>query len=94
MSQSIATVLVWSIQIYLSVGILFALYCLFAGGLGRIERGAAQGTRGFRLLIFPGLMALWPVLFRRALTGAGAAPTERNAHRDAAAANGKRDRSG
>jgi hypothetical protein len=86
-ATAIATVLVWSIQIYLLVGILFAAYCLFAGGLGRIERGAAEGTRGFRLLMVPGLMALWPVLVRRALAGAGAAPIEKNAHRDAAAAN-------
>lgn len=86
MPQSIATVLVWSIQIYLWVGILFAIYCLFAGGLGRLERAAAEGSRGFRMLIVPGLMALWPLLVRRALAGDGTAPIERNAHRDAATA--------
>lgn len=49
---------------YLAAGVLFALTFLFRG-LERVDP-AAQGARwGFRCLIAPGVVALWPLLARR-----------------------------
>jgi len=67
--------------------VLFACFFQFAGGQRRVDAAAGGASLGFRLLITPGLIALWPVLLRRSLTGDGMAPREHNAHRDAADGN-------
>lgn len=70
------------VGIYLAIGVLFALgFVLF--GVKRIDPSAEKGTWGFRVLIFPGCVALWPVLIGRWAKGS-APPVERSAHRDAA----------
>ena len=67
--------------LYLLVGVVFAL--AFVGwGVGRIDPDARTGTWGFRVLIFPGVVALWPVLARRWRSGVGSPPVESNPHRD------------
>jgi len=53
-------------------------------GLRRFDASAGTGPWGFRVLISPGLVALWPWLLARARSGAGHPHAERNAHRDAA----------
>lgn len=68
---------------YLACGFFFALpFVLF--GVKKIDPHAAHGSWGFRLLIFPGSLAFWPLLLRRWLKGIKAPPEERNAHRQAA----------
>jgi len=67
---------------YVAVGVLFAVPFV-AFGVGRVDPTAASGTWGFRLAIFPGSVALWPVLLVRWVRG-GPPPEERTAHRDAA----------
>ena len=49
-------------------------------GVGKIDPAATEGTIGFRLLIIPGTIALWPILARRWLQKQGP-PQECNAHR-------------
>jgi hypothetical protein len=68
---------------YLACGLLFAIPFALAGAM-RIDPHAAQGSWGFRLLIIPGTMFLWPLLARRWLSGRREPPEERNAHRCAA----------
>jgi len=80
MSIEIATGIAQGIYGYLALGVVVALW-LQLGGLKRIDATAAQGPRGFRLLITPGLVLLWPFLLRAALAGRGHPRTERNAHR-------------
>jgi len=58
----LATGLVSALGIYLGAGALFALVFVFGGGLGRVDPTARAGTLGFRLLILPGVAALWPLL--------------------------------
>ena len=66
--------------VYLVCGLVFALpFVVF--GVGRIDPHASQGTWGFRILIVPGTMALWPLLLRRWIVGAHAPPVEHTAHR-------------
>src|SRR5437899_3729880 len=65
---------------YLFCGVIFAVpFALF--GVGKIDPHAAHGTWGFRLLIMPGTILLWPLLALRWLKGIHDPPEERNAHR-------------
>jgi uncharacterized membrane-anchored protein YitT (DUF2179 family) len=68
---------------YLVMGFLFAIPFVLVG-VKRIDRHATHGSWGFRALIIPGTMFLWPLLARRWMSGAGEPPEERNAHRNAA----------
>ena len=69
-----------SLLIYLAAGVLFAV--LFVSiWVGRIDPAARGGTLGFRLVILPGVIALWPLLLRQLLTGRE--PHEQNPHEEA-----------
>jgi membrane protein implicated in regulation of membrane protease activity len=68
--------------LYLAGGFLFAVPFVFIG-VQKIDPRAAHGSWGFRLLIFSGAAALWPLLLRRWLKGVPAPPEESNAHRRA-----------
>lgn len=49
---------------YCALGILFALpFVLF--GVQRIDESARNASIGFRLIILPGTVALWPYLLFR-----------------------------
>ena len=65
---------------YLGCGCLFAMVFVRSGAR-RLDPHAAQGTWGFRLLIFPGAAALWPLLLFRWRRGDRQPPEERTAHR-------------
>lgn len=82
MLETLASALVTVIGLYLLVGILFAVVFVWRG-LGRIDPAAREGTWGFRVLVFPGAMALWPLLLGR-WWRRSPPPGERNAHRDLA----------
>jgi hypothetical protein len=65
---------------YLACGLVFAIpFALI--GVKRIDPHAAHGSWGFRLLIVPGTMALWPLLLHRWVKGIHQPPEERNPHR-------------
>ena len=70
------------VELYLIAGLLFSVPFVIRG-VGRIDPVARTGSWGFRLIVLPGVVALWPLLLRRWITGAQP-PSERNAHRDAA----------
>lgn len=69
--------------IYLLCGLLFAVPFVLTGA-GRIDPHAKHGSWGFRLLIIPGTIALWPLLARRWFRGINEPPEEATAHRCAA----------
>ena len=83
MTLDIARILVTLAGVYTAIGALFALAFAFVGA-GRLDPVAKEGSWGFRLLILPGALALWPRLAHRGLRGAGKPPAEHNPHRDAA----------
>jgi len=68
---------------YLTCGFVFAVPFVLLG-VGKIDDHAANGTWGFRLLIVPGTILLWPILIARWSKGIHEPPQERNAHRCAA----------
>ena len=71
-----------ALLLYLGVGVVFRIPFVWRG-VHRIDPAAPGSTWGFRLLILPGVVALWPVLAMRWLAGTPPAE-ERNAHRLAA----------
>jgi len=76
----IAALLLILMSIYLVCGLVFAAPFSFVG-VGKIDPHAAHGTWGFRLLIIPGTILLWPLLASRWFKGIHEPPEERNAHR-------------
>ena len=83
MNTALAEALLVLAATYLGIGLVFAL--AFVGvGVARIDRGAASGTLGFRVLILPGTVALWPLLARRWLAARHEPPEQRDAHTDRA----------
>lgn len=70
-----------AVGVYLLVGVLFSVPFLLRGAAA-IDPDAAEGSLGFKVLVLPGVVALWPLLvgpWRR-----GEQRTERSPHRDAA----------
>ena len=65
---------------YAALGFLFALLFV-TRGVQRIDTQAHNAPLGFRMIIFPGVVAFWPLLLRRWLAGATEPPVERNPHR-------------
>lgn len=77
-----ADIVTAALSFYLLGGVLFAVPFVLRG-VNRIDPVAREGTWGFRLLILPGVVALWPLLLGRWVRGEGP-PQEKNAHRRAA----------
>ncbi len=66
--------ILWAGAAYLGVGAAFAL-AFVTRGVGRVDPVAAHAGAGFRLIIAPGCMLLWPVMalmWRRATRPGGA----------------------
>ena len=53
-----------ALLLYGVLGVAFALPFVWRGA-SRIDPAAARGTLPFRILIVPGVVALWPILLRR-----------------------------
>lgn len=75
-------ILLYAIATYAVLGVGFGLY-FSARGAAKVDPLAKDGTLGFRILIFPATVALWPLLLVRVRRG-GAPALERNAHRERA----------
>ena len=83
MFETIVTWLLLALMLYLGIGLLFAIpFCM--RGVRSVDPDAAEGSLGFRLLILPGTVALWPLLAMRFSDGPDGLPAERSPHRDAA----------
>ena len=82
MSVLLAKAVVYLFLGYTALGALFAVPFALRG-VEAIDPTAADSGWGFRLIITPGVVGLWPLLMWRWARGAHA-PTETNAHRAAA----------
>ena len=79
----IAAAFLIALGAYLACGLVFAIPFALVG-VKKIDPHAEHGSWGFRLLIIPGAMALWPLLLRRWISGAKEPPGQCDAHRLAA----------
>jgi hypothetical protein len=84
MSLEVAQVVVGFFELYALAGVAFALLFL-PRGVVRVDPRMAGAPNALRLLILPGVAALWPVFVRRWIGGAPE-PVERNPHREKASA--------
>lgn len=80
MLEQIAKVIVLAFYAYASIGVVFAV-AFVAVGVKRIDAQAVGTSLGFRLLIFPGCAAFWPMFLRRWVGGKTEPPEEENPHR-------------
>jgi hypothetical protein len=80
MSLVFATWFARLVYIYIGIGLLL-LPWWHMRGLRRLDAVAAKGPWGFRVLISPGLVVLWPWMLARAARAPGHPTEERNAHR-------------
>jgi hypothetical protein len=63
-NEQVAELLVGAAGAYVAAGIAFAAAFL-TWGVSRVDPVARHGTLGFRLIILPGVIALWPLLLVR-----------------------------
>lgn len=80
MPEHIASAIVWAMYVYASVGAVFAAFFV-TRGVQRVDSQAQGAGLAFRLLIFPGAAAFWPLLVSRWVQADGEPPVERNPHR-------------
>ncbi len=80
MYERAAAILVWTIYLYFAGGVVVALMIVFFG-LGRIDAATRGSGIGFRLIVFPGLIALWPLMLSRFIWGTGSPPLQEDPHR-------------
>ena len=52
------------LTVYAAMGVLFALAFVTAG-VQAIDPAAKESGMGFRIIIFPGVAALWPLMISR-----------------------------
>ena len=78
----LAWILVAAAEAYVVAGLLFALAFL-PRAIVRVDERLHESPIAVRVLLFPGIAALWPLFAWRWMTGRGA-PDERNPHRLAA----------
>ena len=68
------------LEAYALVGLVFAGFFVSLG-VQKLDYEAKGSGIGFRLLIFPGVAAFWPMLLARWTRGIVEPPVEKNPHR-------------
>lgn len=73
---------IWSlIGIYLGIGVLFAVLFLSLR-LKKSDPDAVGSSIGFRAIVLPGIILLWPALARRWIAGVTQPLEEKSHHRN------------
>ncbi len=80
MAERVAIWFVDLLYLYGAIGAIFAI-AFIVTGVKRLDPQAVGTGLGFRLLIFPGSVAFWPLLLKRWALGPHEPPEERNPHR-------------
>jgi len=78
--ERISVLFVDALSLYAALGFVFAVAFVCIGAK-RIDSQAAGTGIGFRILIFPGSVAFWPLLLLRWSRGNTEPSLERNPHR-------------
>ena len=80
MYEQLINALVIAVYLYIGVGAIVGIV-IASFGLARLDSEAENAGAGFRILVFPGIAALWPILLRRYLRGGGEPPIQKDSHR-------------
>lgn len=68
MNESIATILLGLLGVYLLIGMIF-YFPFIRKGVHKIDDGVKAAPLFMKILIFPGTVALWPILLRKVRKG-------------------------
>jgi len=68
MPEALASSILIALAVHAGLGVAFAAWFL-TRGLARLDPAAAHAPVTFRLLIAPGVVALWPVLLWKLRSG-------------------------
>jgi hypothetical protein len=80
MFETLAKIFVYALETYEGLGLIFAVLFVLIG-VQRLDSEAQGSGIGFRLLILPGVAALWPMFLYRWTRGIDEPPIEKNPHR-------------
>jgi hypothetical protein len=80
MLEIFAKTIVYTLAVYASLGLVFAVPFAWLG-VQRLDSEAQGSGIGFRLLILPGVAAFWPMFLYRWRQGIAEPPVEKNPHR-------------
>lgn len=80
MYTQIANAFLTVIYIYLAMGVIIGTF-LVSFGMARVDNETTGSGLGFRLIILPGAVALWPLMLRRMIRGGGEPPLQNDPHR-------------
>jgi len=80
MLETLAKAFVYTLAVYAGLGLVFAVPFEWMG-VQRLDSEAQGSGIGFRLLILPGVAALWPMFLHRMLRGVMEPSVEKNPHR-------------
>ncbi|MGC2194724.1 MAG: hypothetical protein WA628_08610 [Terriglobales bacterium] len=84
MFETLVKTFVYALEAYAGLGLIFAVPFVWFG-VHRVDSEAQGSGIGFRLLILPGVTALWPMFLHRWTRGMVEPPVEKNPHRILAA---------
>lgn len=85
MTENLATFIVWAASAYVGAGLIF-VGPFVVRGVQRVDPVARGAMWGFRVVIAPGVVLLWPLLAVRWISGSVHPPRELTAHRRRAVA--------
>jgi hypothetical protein len=80
MAEVLASLVVRVFYAYALVGAVFALFFVIRG-VEQVDFQARGASVGFRFLVFPGTLALWPLFLKRWLRRTGEPPEQPSPHR-------------
>jgi len=63
--EQIINIFLGFLALYAAFGLLFGLYFLFIGAT-KIDPLLADSKKGVRILLFPGVIATWPLFIKKA----------------------------
>ena len=67
--QTIVNIMLIAVAVYFSGGALFTVIFLFRG-LNKVDERTHGATVGFKIIIIPGCIVLWPILLRKWMAAA------------------------
>ena len=80
MSEFIAKSVAFALYAYVLLGLLFGV-AFIDRGIQRLDHEAQGAGWGFRMIVLPGTVLLWPLLLHRWIAGISEPPTQKDPHR-------------